>query len=116
MATALAPTSRNRSAGELLAQGVPAGEIPDRLGQAVEALETVELLTHAIERAGLEAPVLSALAHLIDGTLPLEDWVGLVRAKQPPPARFGRPATWWARLRSWWGRRKARRRARLRRR
>jgi glycerol-3-phosphate dehydrogenase (NAD(P)+) len=110
VATALAPTSRNRSAGELLAQGVPAAEIPARLGQAVEALETVELLAKAIERAGLEAPVLSALAHLIDGSLPLDDWVELVRAKQPAPARFGRPATWWARLRGWWRRRRARRR------
>jgi glycerol-3-phosphate dehydrogenase (NAD(P)+) len=110
VATALAPMSRNRSAGELLAQGVPAAEIPARLGQAVEALETVELLAKAIERAGLEAPVLTALAHLIDGSLPLDDWVELVRAKQPPPARFGRPATWWARLRAWWRRRRARRR------
>jgi glycerol-3-phosphate dehydrogenase (NAD(P)+) len=109
VATALAPTSRNRSAGELLAQGVPAAEIPERLGQAVEALETVELLARAIERAGLEAPVLSALAHLIDGSLPLDDWVALVRAKQPPPARFARPGTWWARLRAWWRRRRARR-------
>ena len=43
----------------------------------------------------MEAPVVSALSRLIDGTLPLDDWVGLVRAKQPPPARFGRPRTWW---------------------
>jgi glycerol-3-phosphate dehydrogenase (NAD(P)+) len=99
VATALAPTSRNRSAGELLAEGVPAAEIPERLGQAVEALETVRLLARAIERAGLEAPVTSALARLIDGTLPLEDWIALVRAKQPPPARFTRPRTWWSRLR-----------------
>ena len=105
VATALAPTSRNRSAGELLAQGVPAAEIPERLGQAVEALETVELLERAIKRAGLEAPVLSALAHLIDGSLPLKDWVKLVRAKQPPPASFRRPATWWARIRAWFRRR-----------
>jgi glycerol-3-phosphate dehydrogenase (NAD(P)+) len=101
VATALAPTSRNRSAGELLAAGVPAAEIPDRLGQAVEALETVRLLARAIERGGLEAPVTSALAALIDGALPLDDWVSLVRAKQPPPARFGRPRTWWARVRLW---------------
>ena len=72
VATALAPTSRNRSAGELLAEGVPAAEIPERLGQAVEALETVKLLARAIERGGLEAPVTSALARLIDGDLPLE--------------------------------------------
>ncbi len=99
VATALAPTSRNRSAGELLAAGTPAAEIPDRLGQAVEALETVRLLARAIERAGLDAPVTSALARLIDGDLPLDDWVGLVRAKQPPPARFARSRTWWARMR-----------------
>lgn len=101
VATALAPTSRNRTAGELLAGGVPAAEIPARVGQAVEALETVKLLAHAIEREGLEAPVVSALAHLIDGTLPLDEWIALVRAKQPAPARFGRPVTWWARLRAW---------------
>ncbi|MFL5840123.1 MAG: NAD(P)H-dependent glycerol-3-phosphate dehydrogenase, partial [Thermoleophilaceae bacterium] len=37
MATALAPSSRNRAAGELLASGVPAAEIPERLGQVSEA-------------------------------------------------------------------------------
>lgn len=110
VATALAPTSRNRSAGELLAGGVPAHEIPDRLGQAVEALETVRLLARAIERSGLEAPVTSALARLIDGTMPLDDWVAMVRAKQPPPARFGRPRTWWTRMRDWFQGRKVPRR------
>jgi ribosomal protein L31 len=59
VATALAPSSRNRSAGELLAQGVPAAEIPDRIGQAVEALETVRLLAQALERSRLEAPVVT---------------------------------------------------------
>ncbi len=47
VATALAGRSRNRRAGELLAQGVPAAEIPARIGQAVEALESVPLLGHA---------------------------------------------------------------------
>ena len=61
----------------------------------------MRLLAHAIERAGLEAPVTSALSRLIDGTLPLDEWVGLVRAKQPPPARFGPPRTWWTRLKAW---------------
>ncbi len=101
VATALAPTSRNRTAGELLAQGVPATQIPSRLGQAVEALETVRLLAHAIQREGLEAPVTSALARLIDGVLPLDEWISLVRAKQPAPAGFGRPSTWWARAQAW---------------
>ncbi len=99
VATALAPKSRNRSAGELLSKGVPAAEIPGRLGQAVEALETVPLLARAIESAGVRAPVTSALARLIAGEMPLEEWVRLVRAEQPPPARFrGRLRSWWRRL------------------
>jgi glycerol-3-phosphate dehydrogenase (NAD(P)+) len=98
VATALAPMSRNRSAGELLASGVPAAQIPARLGQAVEALETVKLLAAAIERAGLEAPVTSALARLIDGHLPLEHWLDTVRTKQPAPARFQRASGIWERF------------------
>ncbi|HEX8713941.1 MAG TPA: NAD(P)H-dependent glycerol-3-phosphate dehydrogenase, partial [Solirubrobacteraceae bacterium] len=53
VATALARESRNRRAGELLAAGVPPSEIPARVGQAVEALESVPLLAHALERAGV---------------------------------------------------------------
>jgi glycerol-3-phosphate dehydrogenase (NAD(P)+) len=106
VATALAPESRNRKAGELLGEGVPAGEIPDRIGQAVEALETVRLLAHAIEREGLEARVLSALARLIEGSLPLEDWIALVRASQPPPARFRRSRRFWSRIRRFFVRRR----------
>jgi hypothetical protein len=45
--------------------------------------------------------VVSALAHLIEGSMPLDEWIAMVRAKQPPPARFGRPSTWWTRLRAW---------------
>ncbi len=61
VATALAPESRNRRAGELLAAGLPAAEIPARIGQAVEALESVPLLARALERgrragAGHAAP------------------------------------------------------------
>src|SRR3954453_5481251 len=102
--TALAPQSRNRRAGELLAKGVPAAEIPDRIGQAVEALDLVPLLARALDRASVPAPIISALAGLISGDLPLEEWVGLVRTTVPPPARFGRArgGGWWARLRAWW--------------
>ncbi|HEY4281398.1 MAG TPA: NAD(P)H-dependent glycerol-3-phosphate dehydrogenase [Conexibacter sp.] len=88
VATALAPQSRNRRAGELLAVGVPAGEIPAQIGQAVEALESVPLLARALAEAGIEAPVTSALSRLIGGELPLAEWVALVRATVPPPARW----------------------------
>ncbi len=101
VATALAPESRNRRAGELLAQGVPAAEIHSRVGQAVEALESVPLLARALHDAGFEAPVSSALAKLIEGTLPLEQWVAVVRATVPPPARWRRQVKpgFWRRLR-----------------
>jgi glycerol-3-phosphate dehydrogenase (NAD(P)+) len=92
VATALARESRNRRAGELLAAGVPAAEIPGRIGQAVESLESVPLLARALEGAAVGAPVTSALARLISGELPLDRWVALVRATVPPPARWrGRP-------------------------
>lgn len=97
VATALARESRNRRAGELLAAGVPAAEIPGRIGQAVEALESVPLLARALEGAGVGAPVTVALGRLISGELPLDDWVALVRATVPPPAlwrRRPRPGFW----------------------
>ncbi len=97
VATALARESRNRRAGELLAAGVPAGEIPARIGQAVEALETVALLGRTLERAGVRAPVTVALGRLISGELPLGEWVALVRATVPPPALWRRrpqPGFW----------------------
>jgi glycerol-3-phosphate dehydrogenase (NAD(P)+) len=94
VATALAPQSRNRRAGELLAAGVPAVDIPSRVGQAVEALESVRLLARTLESAGVEAPVTSALGRLIAAELPLEEWVALVRATVPPPARWRRAGFW----------------------
>jgi glycerol-3-phosphate dehydrogenase (NAD(P)+) len=99
LATALARESRNRRAGELLAEGVPATEIPARIGQAVEALELVPLLAGTLERAGVEAPVTRALGRLISGELPLDEWVALVRATVPPPARWRRPQPgFWRRV------------------
>lgn len=103
VATALAPESRNRRAGELLAEGVPAEAISARVGQAVEALETVPLLAKALTAAGVEAPVTSALARLIEGTLPLDEWVAVVRTTIPPAPRR-RPAatpTLWRRFVTW---------------
>jgi len=76
---------------------VPATEIPERIGQAVEALESVPLLAAALESAGVGAPVTSALGRLISGELPLDDWVALVRATVPPPALWRRrpkPGFW----------------------
>jgi glycerol-3-phosphate dehydrogenase (NAD(P)+) len=103
VATALARESRNRRAGELLAAGVAAAEIPALIGQAVEALESVPLLARALEGAGVGAPVTGALGRLISGELPLDAWVALVRATVPPPARWRRRPQpgFWRRMWRW---------------
>jgi glycerol-3-phosphate dehydrogenase (NAD(P)+) len=105
VATALAPESRNRRAGELLAHGVAAEEIGARVGQAVEALETVPLLAKALMTAGFDAPVTGALARLISGDLPLEEWIGVVRTTIPPSGAHRRGTAqrdgFWGRVRDW---------------
>ena len=91
-------------------QGVPAAEIPERLGQAVEALETVRA-ARARDRArrargagdlGAGAPDRRARCRSTTGS----------RSCAPSsraPARFGRPRTWWARMRDWFAGRRRRR-------
>jgi glycerol-3-phosphate dehydrogenase (NAD(P)+) len=107
VATALAPQSRNRRAGELLAAGVPATEIPERIGQAAEALDLVPMLARALDGAGIEAPVTHALDKLIAGELPLDEWVAQVRATVPRPVGFRQPR-WWERVKAWFTRRSGR--------
>jgi hypothetical protein len=52
--------------------------------------------------AGERAPITSALGRLISGELPLDDWVALVRATVPPPARWRRPRPgFWRRAWRW---------------
>jgi glycerol-3-phosphate dehydrogenase (NAD(P)+) len=101
VATALAPESRNRRAGELLAQGVPAEEIAARVGQAVEALKTVPLLARALETAGFDAPVTGALASLIAADLPLDEWIAVVRTTIPRNSRRPARTGFWGRVRQW---------------
>jgi len=102
VATALAPGSRNRRAGELLGSGVPAAAIPAQIGQAVEALESVPMLAKALADAGVDAPVTSGLSALIAGQLSVDGWVSLVRASVTPPALWRRRVRpgFWARLRA----------------
>ncbi|MBS1864093.1 MAG: 1-acyl-sn-glycerol-3-phosphate acyltransferase [Actinobacteria bacterium] len=82
-ASMLAPTGRNRRAGELLGAGTPAEEIPALIGQASEGLDTTPLLADAVAAAGVEGDALEGLAKLIRGEVGAEDWVaGLRRAER----------------------------------
>ena len=81
-ATMMAPTGRNRRAGELLGTGTPAAEIPGKIGQASEGLDTVPLLARTVVASGAEAAALSGLAALIGGEVDAEKWVAGLRAAE----------------------------------
>jgi 1-acyl-sn-glycerol-3-phosphate acyltransferase len=78
-ATMMAPSGRNRRAGELLGTGTPAAEIPGKIGQASEGLDTVPLLADAVASSGVEAVALAGLAALIRGDLDAEEWMANLR-------------------------------------
>ncbi|MGH2924335.1 MAG: 1-acyl-sn-glycerol-3-phosphate acyltransferase [Solirubrobacterales bacterium] len=82
-ATVMAAGSRNRRAGELLGSGMPADQIPAKIGQASEGLDSVPLLARAVTGAGLDAPGLEGLTALIEGRIDAGEWVaGLRRAER----------------------------------
>ena len=78
-ATIMAPAGRNRRAGELLGTGTPAAEIPAKIGQASEGLDTVPLLAETVIAAGGETAALAGLAALIRGEVDAEEWVAGLR-------------------------------------
>ena len=78
-ATMMAPTGRNRRAGELLGGGTPAEEIPKIIGQASEGLDAVPLLAEALAAAGSPAEALGGLAELIRGEIDADAWIAGLR-------------------------------------
>jgi glycerol-3-phosphate dehydrogenase len=78
VATVVATGSRNRRAGELLAQGVPPQEIGAALGHAAEAVDSVPLLAAAARQAHLDTPALDGLAALVQGRIEPERWAATV--------------------------------------
>jgi glycerol-3-phosphate dehydrogenase (NAD(P)+) len=71
-------SSRNRRAGELLAQGVPAPEISRALGQTAEAVDAIPLLAAVARNEQLSAPAIEGLAAFVEGRLEPDSWTALV--------------------------------------
>lgn len=80
VATVLSAGSRERRAGELLAEGLPATDIGRALGQTAEAVQSVPLLAERVREAGVQAPVLEGLAELIEGRLEPARWTASLTA------------------------------------
>jgi glycerol-3-phosphate dehydrogenase (NAD(P)+) len=66
---------------------VPASEIGNALGQAVEAMDSAPLLASVARDAHLEAPALESLAALVEGRIEPEQWTATMIADQAPPQR-----------------------------
>ncbi len=84
VATVVATSSRNRRAGELLAQGVPAAEIGPALGHPSEAVDAIPLLISVARQARLSTPALDNLAALVEGRIEPEHWTATVTAPARP--------------------------------
>jgi glycerol-3-phosphate dehydrogenase len=80
VATVVASGSRNRRAGELLGDGVPAAEVAPRLGHAAEAVDAVPLLAEVLRDADVRAPVVDGLAALIAGRIEPAEWSQTITA------------------------------------
>jgi glycerol-3-phosphate dehydrogenase (NAD(P)+) len=78
-ATILAPGSRNRRAGELLGAGTPAEQIPEIIGQASEALDSVPLMARAVAASGVDSSAMQRLASLVEGEISPGEWMARVR-------------------------------------
>ena len=72
VATCTSRHSRNRRAGELLAQGVPAGWIESEIGQVAEGLTTAPVLREIALGRGLELPITNVVCAIaFEGKDPL---------------------------------------------
>jgi 1-acyl-sn-glycerol-3-phosphate acyltransferase len=78
VATVGATGSRNRRAGELLAQGVPGPEISQALGSTAEAVDAVPLLAHVAREEHVDAPALESLAALVEGRIEPKRWTATI--------------------------------------
>src|SRR5215213_1505620 len=87
VATVVADGSRNRRAGELLAQGMPAVEIGPALGHTAEAVDTVPLLAALLLEAQLSAPATLGLAALVEGSIEHEHWTAAITQPNRRPRR-----------------------------
>ncbi len=84
VATVISDSSRNRRAGQLLAQGVAADEVSRALGPAAEAVDSVPLLASVARNARLETPALDSLAALLDGRIDADGWTARVTESARP--------------------------------
>jgi 1-acyl-sn-glycerol-3-phosphate acyltransferase len=83
VATAIAEGSRNRRAGELVGTGMAPVQVEATVQQTAESLATVPLLSDALAREGIDAPITTGLRRVLDGDSSPEQWLESVRSATP---------------------------------
>ena len=76
--TCFSPYSRNRRAGELIAQGRSQDEARKEIGMVVEGLTTAPVLRDLSRRLGVELPITEAICEVLNGTSALDLVSGLM--------------------------------------
>jgi glycerol-3-phosphate dehydrogenase (NAD(P)+) len=76
--TCFSPYSRNRRAGELIAQGRSPEEARAKIGMVVEGLTTAPVLRDLSRRLDVELPLTEAICEVLNGTSALELVSGLM--------------------------------------
>jgi glycerol-3-phosphate dehydrogenase (NAD(P)+) len=76
--TCFSPYSRNRRAGELIAQGLSSEEAKEEIGMVVEGLTTAPVLRDLSRRLGVELPITEAICEVLNGTSALDLVSGLM--------------------------------------
>jgi glycerol-3-phosphate dehydrogenase (NAD(P)+) len=76
--TCFSPYSRNRRAGELIAQGRSPEEAKEEIGMVVEGLTTAPVLRDLSRRLGVELPITEAICEVLAGASALDLVSGLM--------------------------------------
>jgi len=83
IATCTSRHSRNRRAGELLAQGVTPDEVEAAVGQVVEGIPTARALHALAARLGLELPVTEQVYAVLEGQSTAAETVQRLMGREP---------------------------------
>ncbi len=86
VATCTSSHSRNRRAGELIARGMPVGDVEGEIGQVAEGLWTVHSLLVLAASVGVELPISIEVAAALDGK-PIPECMDDLMARAPVPER-----------------------------
>ena len=83
IATCTSRHSRNRKAGELLAQGATPAEVQEKVGQVVEGIPTTYALHDLAARMGIELPVTENVYEVLEGRRSPSACVGSLMGRVP---------------------------------